>query len=32
MKKLFISFVAMLSASFMFIHNPGYAEEVHSIV
>jgi|GEM_PF-6415764 hypothetical protein len=32
MKKLLISFVAMLSASFMFIHNPGYAEEVHSVV
>ena len=32
MKKLLISFVAMLSTSFMFIHNPAYAEEVHSVV
>ena len=31
MKKLLISFITVLSASFMFIQNPGYAEEVHSI-
>lgn len=32
MKKLLISFITVLSASFMFIQNPGYAEEVPSNV
>lgn len=32
MKKLLISFITVLSASFMFIQNPGYAEEVPSSV
>lgn len=32
MKKVIVSFVALLSASFMFIQNHGYAEEVQTVV